>query len=525
MSDEGNEGTENPEPSEPDEADAGHPDASEPDETEDGAEDQEEPEQSERSGYVVTLDEILKDAARNAQTFERLQADAKPWARNFGVTAGLSKELLEQFGSMQHRLGFMPHIDVAGLSGTSRLAKQLGQLGQFGYLGQLDFGKAAGGHIAEMFRTPGLFPGGLTHEAMANIMGLPAGGIASSIINAGFLNTLHENLTQERHQFGKLIGAWNQPSFATRTHAFLTTTEELRYTKNWTVWHYTSGWVLLQVLKNHYMWASSPQNLNDSSEVQHGLDIIDKAFHEAFERFLEHSPEHPAEIKRVKNTLKEVMDEDFFASVMDEVYYISASTSDDSLTLWRNYANGDGFALGFDPRKEISAGGLVLDPDDDDTDTREGIPQIGGWYNVHYTDQKKKKLAEKFADIAIADITNTKKNDLPVLVKELRKQTLILASTMKHKAFSDEKEVRWMTTNWTPLITVQYEHSRNTIVPVLYIKTATDDPNPIPLPIRGVRCSPVAPDGIVRTVQGLLVQQGYKQASKNVRKSEQPFKG
>lgn len=495
------ENTENPEPSEPDEADGTDADISE-----------------EQKAVEERVRSIGEDAARNAEYLERLQADAQPWARNFDVTTGLSKELLEQFGSLQHRLGFLSHIDVAGLSGTSGLAKQLAQLGQFGYIGKLNFGKAAGGYVSEMFRPPGLFPHGLTHEAVANMMGFPAGRMFPS----DFGNTLF-NLTQERHQFGKLIGAWNQPGFATRTHHFLTTTEELRYTKNRTVWHYTSGWVLMQVLRNDYMWASSPQNLNDSSEVQHGFDIINKAFHEALIRFLEHSPEHPADIPKVETTLKEVLDEDFFASVMDEVYYISASGNDDSLTLWRNYANGDGFAIGFDPRTEISAEGLVLDPDDDDTDTREDIPQIGGWYNVHYTDQKKKKLADTFADIAIGDIINTQNDNLPVLVKELRKHTLILASTMKHKAFSDEKEVRWMTTNWMPLDVVHYEHARNTIVPVLYIKTASDDPKP--LPIRGVRCSPVAPDGIVRTIEGLLVQQDYKQASKNVRKSEQPFKG
>ncbi|MDQ1058164.1 hypothetical protein QFZ23_002065 [Arthrobacter globiformis] len=110
--------------------------------------------------------------------------------------------------------------------------------------------------------------------------------------------------------------------------------------------------------------------------------------------------------------------------------------------MWRNYANSDGFAIGIDAGVELSADGYVLDPDDEDTDPREDVPPINGWYQVHYTDQKKRMPADDFVASAIKDIRKTSAIHLPELVSELRKQTLILASTMKHKAFRDEKEVR-----------------------------------------------------------------------------------
>jgi hypothetical protein len=333
------------------------------------------------------------------------------------------------------------------------------------------------------------------------------------------------NLAQQRRDIGKLIHLALQPVFATSTQDFLTTTDDLRYESSRAVWHYTSGYALMQVLSKNYLWASSPQNLNDSSEVSHGMHIISGAFDEARSNLSRETKSDEAARKKIEQTLNTVLDEDYFRAVMNEIYYISASKDPDSLTLWRNYANGDGFAIGFDAREELSVEGLLLDPDSDDTEVREGIPLISGWYQVHYSDRRKKKLADEFVSNALDDIIRTRQADLPVLVDELRRQILILASTMKHSAFEDEKEVRWMTTDWSRLHeAVHYEHAGRSIVPVLHIMTSSDDGD-APLPIRGIRCSPVAPGGIVRTIEGLLVQRGYKKGSKNVRQSEQPFKG
>lgn len=87
-----------------------------------------------------------------------------------------------------------------------------------------------------------------------------------------------------------------------------------------------------------------------------------------------------------------------------------------------------------------------------------------------------------------------------------------------------------MTTNWMPaelmprVSAVHYEHTPRGIVPVLHLQASSTDKNVV-LPIKGIRCSPAAPDGIERTVKGLLAQRGYVAASRNVEQSAQPFKG
>lgn len=460
----------------------------------------------EPGGHVVTLDEIRKDAERSIETFERLNATAQPWAKGVAFQQEYFENLRKALNPLAG-VQFNYQNQLAGLySGLTNLSGILESPAMKGMAGNNDlpaFASMMAGQLkfAEQFRS------GFLAENMSKALG---------------------SFYQQRHEVGKYLGRTDLPGFATSTYEFLTTTEDLKYSSNRKVWHYTSGWVLMQVLNNHLFWASSPQHLNDASEVKHGVGIIRDALKRAMDALRQEGELTQQRLRDIeKAMLSEVLDDRYINTVIKEIYYISASADDDSLTLWRNYANGDGFAIGIDAGVELSADGFVLDPDDEDMDPRKDVPPINGWYRVHYTDQKKKMLADDFVTSAIKDIRKTKAIHLPALVSELRKQTLILASTMKHKAFKDEKEVRWMTTNWMPVDVVvdvvHYEHARNSIVPVLHIKTSSDEPRPLPL--RGVRCSPVAPDGIERTIEGLLRQKGYKSAGKNVRKSQQPFKG
>ncbi len=308
--------------------------------------------------------------------------------------------------------------------------------------------------------------------------------------------------------------------FATNTQEFLTTDAALRYRWNRPVWHYTNGHALLSIIRNGKLWASSPENLNDSSEMKHGFDIITEAFNNQMEEAKEevHDPDD------WKTVLSKVLDKGYFDSIINDVYYISASAEQDSLTLWRNYADGDGFAIGIDTTVELSAEGNAVDEANDGEHIRAGVPLISGWYRVSYNNRKKQKLAQEFIQNAIEDIGKTAVRDRPDLAQELRKQAIILASVMKHEAFQDEREVRWITTNFTTFDPVHYEHGRRSIVPVLHVMTSSAEDDQ-PLPLKGLRCSPIPNDSIVRTMQGMLEQGGYAQASSNVEKSQQPFKG
>lgn len=309
----------------------------------------------------------------------------------------------------------------------------------------------------------------------------------------------------------------NSPSYARETQEFLATTEDLKYASAQSVWHYTNGQALLQILASGHIWASSPQNLNDASELTHGMEII----RDAFDSVTVGGGDDAEVAPRTSAAIADVMEKSFFETMINEIFYISASALNDSLTLWRNYASGDGYAIGIDPTRELSADGLNFENVVD----APTVPRISGWYKVNYGPIVKRKSAQEFVHNAVADIRNTADADLPDLVGELRRQVLILASTMKHEAFKDEREVRWITTNWMPSDTLHYEHGRRGIVPVMFVRSASSSGSPEPLPLRGVSCSPISLDGIVRTMQRLLQQRGYEEASKKVTRSTLPFKG
>lgn len=338
------------------------------------------------------------------------------------------------------------------------------------------------------------------------------------------LNPIADNINRMLGDLQGVARAALLAGFATRTQEFLTTDHRLRYRWNRPVWHYTNGHALLSILSNGQLWASSPENLNDASEMMHGFGIIKHAFVNQMEEAKKEEGYDPSGWDRVEAVLSNVLDEHYFNSIINEVYYISASAEQDSLTLWRNYADGDGFAIGIDATVELSADGIAVDEEADGEHIRSDVPLISGWYRVRYKTREKQRLAQAFIQNAIEDIDNTARQDRPDLERELRKQAVILASVMKHEAFQDEREVRWITTNFTTFDPVHYEHGRRSIVPVLHVMTASSEDDHS-LPLKGLRCSPIPNDSIVRTIQGLLEQRGYDQASRNVRKSQQPFKG
>lgn len=306
----------------------------------------------------------------------------------------------------------------------------------------------------------------------------------------------------------------NQPATTARTQEFITGTDSLRYRGARRVWHYTNAQALDQILRRNTLWASSPHHLNDASELRHGVQNVEDAVRRAVESGIESS---------TQEILREVTADSFISEAMNEVFFISASLADDSLTLWRNYAATDGFAIGLQPGKPLSADGLLLSEVDENSNSN--LPPVANWYRVHYKQSQKASVADAFVASAVRDIRAAAPRDHRLVVQELRKHLLVLASTMKHEAFSDEREVRWITTNWAPLGVVHYEVTGRGFVPVLHVRSSRHEGEQNQLPITGLRCSPTTSPTIERTMRGLLKQRLYESAATDVRKSQLPFRG
>lgn len=351
-------------------------------------------------------------------------------------------------------------------------------------------------------------------ENIARSLGAAVGSIAAP---SSALRDIFAEQSRSATQLVALqrsLNVWNRPSATRATTEFITETDNLRYRGRRRVWHYTSAQALQHILSSHLLWASSPHHLNDAGELLHGVQLVK----EAVERAVRGSQDiQGAE----KTALAEVTDETFVSEAMHEIFYISASGAQDSLTLWRNYSASDGFAIGLQPGRALGAEGLVSSAAHDNTD----LPAVAAWYKVTYNDSAKRVLTDSFVSSAVADLRAAPAADRDVVVKELRKHLLILASTMKHQAFADEREVRWITTSWAPVDVVHYELTGRGFVPVLHVRAQRSDSAGPHLPVTGLRCSPTTGPTIVRTMTGLLRQRGYDAASTDIIKSEAPFRG
>lgn len=165
------------------------------------------------------------------------------------------------------------------------------------------------------------------------------------------------------------MDSWNRPTATRATTDFITETDNLRYRGRQRVWHYTGAQALQKILSTHLLRASSPHHLNDAGELLHGVQLVKEAVRRA-----DHGGTALPAAER--SALGEVTEETFINEAMHEIFYISASSAQDSLTLWRNYSATDGFAVGIQPGRTLGAEGLASSAAPDESD----MPTVAAWY-------------------------------------------------------------------------------------------------------------------------------------------------
>lgn len=188
------------------------------------------------------------------------------------------------------------------------------------------------------------------------------------------------------------------------------------------LYHYTTGEGLAGILRTRTLWATHIGYLNDATEFQHGLRLIQ------------------AEIARLKQQGKTdpALIDGWSASLrmaLDVLVYVAAfSTAPDSLPQWRAYARPFGFALGLDITHVLAVAG---DPKDNVL-----------IYPCVYEQAEQDKLLSYGIQYLLAAY-ETRTNGKPGSEKLVREFTahflayvLALAASFKHPAFKEESEWR-----------------------------------------------------------------------------------
>ena len=287
-------------------------------------------------------------------------------------------------------------------------------------------------------------------------------------------------------------------------------------------WHYTNAQGFLGIVQSHRLWASASLALNDTSEVNYGESLIKRVWRNAIKDDL-----LPACIEFTEHVLGfELAD---FAA--DGLFVLSASLDGDLLSQWRSYAGTDGFAIGIDmsvplsilaePAEDWESDGevdVVTSPADDSALSVD--PQ---WTRVIYDEVQQIELVIAVLRVAVG-IATYKAEVLGIPYGQgtweadttaVRGMMLHAAALMKHPAFMDEREVRFLCSKKYAGDVENYRVGAGRLVPYVNVAANRDNDNrwstdgSEPLPIVKARYGPSSDTRGLKVAASLLERNDY----------------
>jgi hypothetical protein len=267
-----------------------------------------------------------------------------------------------------------------------------------------------------------------------------------------------------------------------------------------TIWHYTSADGALGIINGQELWASSVPFLNDSTEIWHGLDLIERVAHEdeSCEGFAAQI------IMHARSKLK--------AFELQDSYVLSASMNGQSYPHFSEYGK---YAIGLNPgmtlQKAVRGDSSISSPP-----MHPGFET--GWGRVLYERDEKRDLAEKTVR-ALGEIAQGEGIDeggvnqaseegyLAALECVLR-----AAVHMKDELFRHEEEVRLYGRAARTDAQVKFRTRGEIIVPYIRIMADQDHPSLSGrlLPLMGVGLGPgVDAESAKIALDALLKSKGY----------------
>jgi len=288
------------------------------------------------------------------------------------------------------------------------------------------------------------------------------------------------------------------------------------------VWHYTDLAGLLGVLSTDTLWASGSGLLNDVEEFKHGAKVVRDAFE------LAKATMTPAQRDFVERKLL-VAEESYLA---EPSFVLCASTDGDSLSQWRGYSRGSGYAIGLRTSDRLD----LLEIEGAREAENSEWQFVSPWRKVLYQAPQKASLAAEFIS-RLADLGNSPPSERwnEALVTAYAAPAYGAAiSRMKHPGFKDEREVRLVA---GAAAAERFYHFRaGAYGPTPYVKL-TGSPTPLSvsgyvdyaqsqvekLPIEEIRIGPTPhADAAEEGLRSALTRYGYKHV--RVERSDLPFR-
>jgi hypothetical protein len=252
------------------------------------------------------------------------------------------------------------------------------------------------------------------------------------------------------------------------------------------LWHYTRWAALHGIIADRELWLSNFFFLNDFNEgaiLRMRIEELNGEFHE-----------------RMRPKILQAV-----AKIEWELYLMSLSERDDSLTQWLAYASpAPGFAIGFDTARllEIGQGLRIVRCIYDNAEQTKMVREYFRGYTTEWIAQNEPPPGEK-------NIKFWMSRDKQVWDRFLLGSYINLSQRLKSHEFSDEKEWRFTTGQNGARGTICYRVNATFVVP--YIKL-TLDPDPAKFPVRVIKVRPSAnSELIVDGVRRMCDTHGFRE--------------
>ncbi|WP_157932193.1 DUF2971 domain-containing protein [Mycobacteroides abscessus] len=216
------------------------------------------------------------------------------------------------------------------------------------------------------------------------------------------------------------------------------------------LYHYTTIDGLLGILDSGRLWGTHVAFLNDSRELEYGIEAIHKTLTSAGEQLKSTDTEPPEDPDLSNGALLQAVGE--FIQRHSEVLkptmgpFVSClSSSADQLSQWRGYGKAGGYAIRFDPKKLDSIrhvtkeGNTLKGPDPVLVKVR---------YLTAFQDEILQMAYDYIADVLKIDSGADDEEQSKIRTDgqvKLFKKVLEIAPQIKHKSFAEEREYRIIT--------------------------------------------------------------------------------
>lgn len=196
------------------------------------------------------------------------------------------------------------------------------------------------------------------------------------------------------------------------------------------LFQYTRSSTILSLLKSNSIWGTSHKNLNDPTELSHGMSFFLERMEDFFKKI---SPNDFSQF--IKFLEQEAYNPQFI-----KIFIASFTANKDLLSQWRGYGDyGLGLSIGFAPND------VILD---------EGRTSF--WVKVVYDDAVKRKIVDDILQNLLnhtipkfraSVLTNSVDKIIEAILLSLLQVSLVNAVRFKDKAWSEEEEWRLIQLN------------------------------------------------------------------------------